>query len=309
MRVCAYSVSLAIVLAALAPQALAVATVEPEWLFAGSIEPGLVRRYGHDHSVLLLPGTWAKTGADVSFSIVSREETLLQMELPYPGNEEAAPPRVPELNLGEGFYQVSIRIGRNITLPNPEAYYAVTGIVVTERDNDACRLELLGQMIDSRYRTGDRLLARFELEHCRDALMPGFAAPPSTLGSRGEFARSVKSCAGSLFHGSMLAQPATARKLKDNRIRGAWVVPDTDAVLPRQAAISQQEPNCADQPADTEGKGWSNWLDCPSGQLMTGVSVIHWRDKSFSASLSPICLMPRRSLPAALPVKDAHGVY
>ena len=67
---------------------------------------------------------------------------------------------------------VIVDIGKNIDLPNPTTYYAVTGIRIVEKKNNPCELILTGRMVDSRYRaTKARILARYELDKCRTGFL------------------------------------------------------------------------------------------------------------------------------------------
>jgi len=65
---------------------------------------------------------------------------------------------------------VLVEIGRNVSLPDPEKYYAVTRIGTEEKSNNPCLLTLWGGMVDPQSMTwrirSDR--SRRGLPRCRN---------------------------------------------------------------------------------------------------------------------------------------------
>ncbi len=98
-----------------------------------------------------------------------------------------------------GDASVIVDIGKNVDLPNPTTYYAVTGIIIFEKNNNPCELVLTGRMVDSRYRAEKaRILARYKLDKCHN----GPLAPLTEWSDAGfdeyreVFLRAVQVCGG-----------------------------------------------------------------------------------------------------------------
>ena len=180
-----------------------------------------------------------------------------------------------------GDASVIVDIGKNVDLPNPTTYYAVTGIIIFEKNNNPCELVLTGRMVDSRYRAEKaRILARYKLDKCHN----GPLAPLTEWSDAGfdeyreVFLRAVQVCGGhaNLWPGGKWS---SVWEIKGYKVRGALLSPETGEVTPMPIRDEHQEPNCPDHPSGAMSSGWTGWAACPEGQLMTGLRV-HYYSRS-----------------------------
>jgi hypothetical protein len=275
------------------------------------LEPGIEKTFGHQRSVVMVDGFWAKAGSNVTIFIDELANTLIQMVAPVPIPTDV-PIRTPasesDMTGSPGTGSNVVEIGDGVSLPNPADYYAVNGIGIQEKGNNPCLLTLWGRMVDPAFESTDRKLAQFELDKCR-------SFPLSTLvdfkqaqlpKSTDTFVRGVLACGG---HTGVLPQGASSSlswEIKGLQVHGGRVVAETDEVQPQGTIGEFTRANCVKDEAGVWGPGWTTWHECPSGQLMTGVRAYRYEDKWFTG-LSAICKVPQRSVPPRKPVKDAVG--
>lgn len=251
------------------------------------------------------------------------EDQLLQMfdvmTGPKPGVPRAAAASGTAARSGSpGDSAVLVEIGRNVILPNPEKYYAVTRIGIEERSNNPCLLTLWGGMVDPRYASSaTRKLASFELGRCGktnplstwvDFKLAGFEL------AKHSFIRSVRVCGG-----RMTILPQGAYSSGRWEIKGLTVLPgmvsDGRVVPERPEEVADflngqtfVRPNCPKNLVDTStiGPGWSTWSECPLGQLLTGLTVHHYQGKHLTG-LTVRCKSARMVRAESTPIKDATG--
>ena len=281
------------------------------------VELGVVKTFGHQQSVVMVDGFWAKAGSNVTIFIDELMNTLIQMVAPVPIPTDV-PIRIPasgsDMTGSPGTGSNVVEIGDGVSLPNPAGYYAVNGIGIQEKGNNPCLLTLWGRMVDPAFESTDRKLAQFELDKCR-------SFPLSTLvdfkqaqlpKSADTFVRGVLACGGhsAITHPPFIlpqgAYTSTTWEIKGLQVHGGRVVAETDEVQPQGTIGEFARANCVKDEAGVWGPGWIAWHDCPSGQLMTGVRAYRNEDKWFTG-LSVICKVPQRSVPPRKPVKDAVG--
>lgn len=281
------------------------------------VEPGVAKTFGHQRSVVMVDGFWAKAGSDVTISIDELANTLIQMAVPVPSPTDGSirlPAGGPDLTGSPGTGSNMVEIGDGVSLPNPAGYYAINSIGIQEKGNNPCLLTLWGRMVDPAFESADRKLAQFELDKCR-------SFPLSTLvdfkqaqlpKSADTFVRGVLACGG---HSAATRPPfvipqegysSTSWEIKGLQVHGGRVVAETDDVQPQGQIGEFKRANCVKEEAGVYGPGWTEWHECPSGQLMTGVRVYRYEDKWFTG-MSAICKIPQRSVPPRKPVKDAVG--
>jgi len=281
------------------------------------VEPNVVKTFGHQRSVGMVEGFWAKAGSDVTVSIVDVSSTLIQMATPIPLSTDLLvrePAGGPDLTGSPGTGSNVVEIGDGVSLPNPAGYYAVNSIGIQEKGNNPCLLTLWGRMVDPAFESTDRKLALFELEKCR-------SFPLSTLvdfkqaqlpKSSDMFVRGVLACGGhsATTHPPFVlpqeAYSSTSWEIKGLKVHGGRVVPETDEVQPLDKNGEFTRANCVKDEAGVYGPGWTAWHECPAGQLMTGVRLYRYEEKWFTG-MSAICKAPQRSLPPRKPVKDSVG--
>ena len=275
------------------------------------VELDVVKTFGHQQSVVMVDGFWAKAGSNVTIFIDELMNTLIQMVAPVPIPTDV-PIRIPasgsDMTGSPGTGSNVVEISDGVSLPNPDGYYAVNGIGIQEKGNNPCLLTLWGRMVDPAFESTDRKLAQFELDKCR-------SFPLSTLvdfkqaqlpKSADTFVRGVLACGG---HTGILPQGASSSlswEIKGLQVHGGRVVAETDEVQPQGTIGEFTRANCVKDEAGVWGPGWTAWHECPSGQLMTGVRAYRYEDKWFTG-LSAICKVPQRSVPPRKPVKDAVG--
>ena len=107
-------------------------------------------------------------------------------------------------------------------------------------------------------------------------------------------------------HPSAGAYSSTSWEIKGLQVHGGRVLAETDDVELHGQIGEFTRSNCVKDEAGVYGPGWTEWHDCPSGQLMTGVRVYRYEDKWFTG-ISAICKIPQRSVPPRKPVKDSVG--
>lgn len=153
----------------------------------------------------------------------------------------------------------------------------------------------------------DRKLAQFELDKCR-------SFPLSTLvdfkqtqlpKSADTFVRGVLACGG---HSAATRPPFVIPQegilidvMEDQGIAGTWWPCDSGDRTDRRIHTRELR-----QRGGSVWPGWTEWHECPSGQLMTGVRVYRYEDKWFTG-MSAICKILQRSAPPRKPIKDAVG--
>jgi hypothetical protein len=275
------------------------------------VEPGVAKTFGHQRSVVMVDGFWAKAGSNVTISIDERANTLIQMVVPVPSPTDGSirlPASGPGLTGSPGTGSNVVEVGDGVSLPNPAGYYAINSIGIQEKGNNPCLLTLWGRMVDPAFESANRKLAQFELDKCR-------SFPLSTLvdfkqaqlpDSADTFVRGVRACGG---HTGILPQGAyssTSWEIKGLQVHGGRLLAETDDVELHGQIGEFTRSNCIKDEAGVYGPGWTEWHDCPSGQLMTGVRVYRYEDKWFTG-ISAICKIPQRSVPPRKPVKDSVG--
>ncbi|MDQ3254209.1 MAG: hypothetical protein M3R15_09940, partial [Acidobacteriota bacterium] len=221
---------------------------ESELLLKQTVEPGSQKRYGHESSIVLSNGFWAKAGSDVTATIC--EDCLLQtFDVESPGRQPAL--------LYSGSHSddsVSVDVGKNVKLPNPADYYAVNAISIREEDNQPCYIELRGRMVDLRYQTLTRRLAEFELDKCQvrpgKELLKGKVVSFSDL--EGGFIRSLRVSKGTGGWGGGVDN----YELKGITILPALVSASSD-VTTRQLPMTFTQPNCPKE--TTAWEPWGPW--------------------------------------------------
>lgn len=279
------------VMAALLAMSIPYARGESELVLNQTLESGSLRRYGHESSIVLANGFWAKAGSDLTATIC--EDCLVQaLDVESTGRLPA-----PAYSGSRSDDSVSVDVGKNVDLPNPTNYYAVDAISIREEDDQPCYIEIRGRMVDSRYNKGTgRRLGEFELAKCQvrpgKKLLKGKVVSFSDL--EGGFIRSVRVCKGGLGGG------VDNYELKGIRILPAVVSASSDVTIPSEAPRTLVQPNCAKD-------AWSQWVGCLAHQIVTGLQVYH-REKYITA-LGVRC-KPVASLPApSTPVQDDLGFY
>jgi hypothetical protein len=215
-----------------------------------------------------------------------------------------------------GTHSVLVEVGKNVDLPNPAKYYAITGIGILERSNDPCQITLWGKMVDPRYASFGRKVAVFEIGKCADSnslstWLDYKAADYRT--AEGKFVRSVRVCGGQRSEGrytSLLPQQAFSSTVWE--IKGVMILPGLvsagqEEITPQIDPRTFVRPSCPkDETAVAWGPGWGGWSGCPDDQLVTGVRVHYRKDKSFTG-LTVSCKSVRSFKPLSDPVTDAVG--
>ncbi len=261
---------------------------ESELALNQTLEPFVIKNYGHHYSLVLRDGFWAKAGSDVTATVGNG---LLQMFIAppsgTPGNDPLAGP-----SGGSASNRVSVGVGKNVNLPNPTSYYAVDGISIREQDDQPCYIALWGRMVDPRYKDNlfsGRKVGEFQLPKCNvppeDKLLKGKGVSISELDLKGGFIRSVRVCQ----YGGPIGGGIDAGELKGIRILPAIVSASGD-VIPKDLKPEEQptlvQPHCPiDNILATESSaasGWDHWVSCSGDQIVTGLTVYH-REKQITA--------------------------
>jgi hypothetical protein len=212
-----------------------------------------------------------------------------------------------------GTASVVVDIGKNVDLPNPAKYYAITGIGILERSDNPCQITLWGKMVDPRYASFGRKVAVFELEKCRENKLSPWLDYESVdfRTAEGKFVRSARVCSGHIpplgFLPPQEAHSSTAWDIKGLMILPGLVSPGQEEITSQFDPRTFVRPTCLkDQHAVAWGPGWSGWSSCPDDQLVTGVRVHYTKDKSFTG-LTVRCKSVRLLKPLSDPVTDAVG--
>jgi hypothetical protein len=275
------------------------------------VEPGVAKTFGHQRSVVMVDGFWAKAGSNVTVSIDELSNTLIQMATPVPISTDVSnrlPASGADMTGSSGTGSNVVEIGDGVSLPNPSAYYAVTGVGIQEKGNNPCLLTLWGRMVDSAFESTDRKLAQFELDKCRSFPLSTLVDFKQAQLPRASdlFVRGVLACGG---HTGILPQGAyssTSWEIKGLKVHGGRIVTETDDVEPMDKVGEFTRANCVKEEAGAYGPGWTAWHECPGGQLMTGIRLYRYEDKWFTG-ISASCKIRQRSVPPRKPVKDAVG--
>lgn len=281
---------------------------ESELALNQTLEPSVIKKYGHPYSLVLADGFWAKAGTDVTATVGTG---LLQM---FSVVEPARLPAQPYSGSTWGDHSVLVDIGKNVNLPNPTSYYAVDGIGIREEDDQPCYISLWGRMVDPRYKGNfaGRKVGEFQLAKCNvrpeKEFLKGKDVSVGELDLKGGFIRSVRVCKAGF---SFLGGGFDAFELKGIKIRPAVVSASGD-VTPKEVnpeelptLIQPQCPN--DRIASTSDEGWDIWVSCPTDQVLTGLNVAY-REKRITA-LSVLCKRVGWFTVPKEPVQDALGNY
>ncbi len=266
------------------------------------VEPGVGREFGDRVTVDLTEGFWAKSGSDV----VVKVGVVHQMA------DEPFPPRDPNDRSAEPFHlsghsgaigtgTIDIDIGTGINLPNEARFYAIEAIQIFEKTDDPCFVRLYGRIVDSGDLKGQtrRVLAEYRIGKCVGknvgdgrmvALFPKESADPGgKLDPLGPwYLRSLQVCSGS---GNILGAVSVGAgwKIKGVKIKPGDVQGGSTEVVKVNAVHNHHpRPNCPDIKAPSGGpgglthSGWSDWKACGEGQLVTGLTLHHWKKKWFT---------------------------
>lgn len=249
----------------------------------------------------------------------SKDEHLLVMtDIIKTGETEPADSgRIPADNIPDGLSgspgdaSVMIKIGRNIKLPNPVSYYAITGIGLEEGWDKPCKLTLLGTLVDPRYQGETRVVARLELNKCKKS--PGLGYKQISFSSSGKnFVRAIRVCRGA---GKLLPQQAfnsLAWKIKGiQAFPSAVKVADSPTLIAEVTTKNDLKSftriNCPEYlQAQGDNPGWDAWTQCPEGQVATGVRAYYYQDKYFTGLEISCQNVASRSI-AKPPAKDKTG--
>lgn len=280
---------------------------ESELMLNQTLEPFVLKTYGHQYSLVLADGFWAKAGTDVTATVGNG---LLQMlSVVEPGRQPA-----PFYSGSHSGDSVLFDVGKNVDLPNPTSYYAVDGIGIREEGDQPCYISLWGRMVDPRYKDNlfmGRKVGEFQLAKCNvrpeKEFLKGKDVSVGELDLEGGFIRSLRVCKAKKGLGGGVDN----YELKGITILPALVSASGDVsphdVKPREAPTLVQ-PNC---PKDTivagpsEPTGWDRWVSCPAGELLTGLEVYH-REKYITA-LSARCKSVGWLTIPKEPVRDLLG--
>ena len=166
------------------------------------------------------------------------------------------------------FDPLQVDIGTNVTLPHDKKFYGVTAIAMQEKGDEGCKVELYGNLLDPAEPSSDILLGTGTLFGCDEHRTISWRA--ATLVSQpNTFIRSVRAC----YQNS----PFIEMKMKGLMVSGALLV-STDGQLfslPEMPCVDKKTPHCFARPH------CGNWLEtvyCPTGQILTGVTVYHYDD-------------------------------
>lgn len=281
---------------------------ESELALNQTLDPFVLKTYGHQYSVVLADGFWAKAGSDV---MVTVGNGLLQTLIDPPMSVPERQPDQPSSG-GSATDHVLVEVGKNVDLPNPTNYYAVDGIGIREEDDQPCYISLWGRMVDSRYKdnflTG-RKLGEFQLAKCNvkpeKKFLKGKDVSIGELDLKGGFIRSVQVCKVKWN----FVTPFDLMELKGIKIRPAVVSISGDVnpkdIKPEEIPMLIQ-PNCPkDRIASDTTEGWDIWVSCPTDQLLTGLNV-GYREKRITA-LDVRCKRVGWLIAPKEPVRDLLG--
>lgn len=260
---------------------------ESELALNQTLESGAIKKYGHQYSLVLTDGFWAKAGSDVTATVGNGLLQVFSVVEPGRQPDDGVP-----YSGGAATDNVLIEVGKNVDLPNPASYYAVDGIGIREEDDQPCYISLWGQMVDPRYKSkffAGRKVGEFQLAKCNvrpeKKFLKGKDVSIGELDLAGGFIRSVRVCQ----YGGPIGGGIDAGELKGIRILPAIVSVSGD-VIPKDLKPEEQptlvQPHCpkdvilANNP--TGASGWDHWVSCPADQVVTGLQVYH-REKQITA--------------------------
>lgn len=231
----------------------------------------------------------------------------------------------PSMSGSPGNASVMIKAGMNKFLPNPENYYAITGIGLEERWNKPCVLTLFGTLVDPRYQSKTRLVARHELKKCKGSPLVDFKGFDFSgditnfdfSKSGKKFLRAIRVCGGS---GKVLPQQAFNSLAW--KIKGVQAYPSE--VKLADSPVLDSEINALDAPGEMEdfirtncpvhlqadtgvnNPGWGKWIQCPVDQVVTGVRAYYFEDKYFTG-FEISCQSVSKHKVTHTPLKDYIG--
>ena len=178
---------------------------------------------------------------------------------------------------------------------------------IEENGNNPCLLTLWGRMADPSFESTDRKLAVLQLGKCRSLSTFVDFKHAQLPRSADLFIRGALACGG---HSTLIlpqeAHSSTSWEIKGLKVRAGRVMQETDEVQALDRGGEFIRTNCVNRETGVWGPGWTQWNDCPAGQLMTGVRAFKYEDKWFTG-LRALCKKPQRSLPPRQPVKDSVG--
>lgn len=275
-----------------------------------------------------LPFALAGNTKTITRSDYNKDDYLLFMttigEIPTSsGTHTRVTSNIYGLSGSPGEESVEVNVGKNVELPNPTNYYALTGLGLQERKNNPCVLKLYGTLVDPRYQGETRVVAEQKLKRCR-YLLPGIdykdiSFPESDQNfdftkNGKHFVHKVRVCGG---HATILSQLAYSSQMWE--IKGVKAVPsevkfeDSPVLKPYVTELGENEgqvftrANCLNIITGQENKpGWSVWSECPTGQVATGVRAYYAKDKYFTGLKLNCKSVASRKIDNP-PVKDSVG--
>jgi hypothetical protein len=166
------------------------------------------------------------------------------------------------------FDVLRVDIGTGVTLPHKKQFYGVTAIAMQEKGDEGCKVELYGNLLDPDEPSTDILLGTGTLFGCDEQRNSSWRAA-TLVGQSNTFVRSVRAC----YQNS----PFIELKLKGLMISSATLI-STDGQLlpmPEWPCVDKKTPHCFARP---HCGNWLNAVSCPTGQILTGVSVYHYAE-------------------------------
>jgi hypothetical protein len=166
------------------------------------------------------------------------------------------------------FDPLRIDIGTNVSLPHDKKFYGVTAIAMQETGDEGCKVELYGNLLDPDEPSSDILLGSGILFGCDEQWTSSWRA--ATLASQpNTFVRSVRAC----YQNS----PFIEMKMKGLMVSGALLISTGGQLfpLPEMPCIDKKTPHCFARP---HCGNWLNTVYCPTGQIITGVTVYHYAE-------------------------------
>lgn len=241
------------------------------------------------------------------------------------------PPRIPldsepdmtdVLTGVEGTGLSNVRVGRDMKLPNPISYYAITGISIDEEWDRPCKMSISGRLIDPRYQSETRVLGRLTVGDCKWSLQNSFKIVDVANGTPTnfdftkdgkQFLSSISVCNGQKKLPSQFAYTGIFWKIKGLKAQGSEVRLVDSVALKGEVSFSTpkissfKRTNCPDVLASIyEKPGWKPWHECPTGQIATSVTAYHFEDK-WLTGFSLGCQSVAARYISAPPVKDRLG--
>jgi hypothetical protein len=177
-------------------------------------------------------------------------------------------PNAPISDWDSFFDPLRVDIGTHVTLPHDKKFYGVTAIAMQEEGDEGCKVELYGNLLDPDEPSSDILLGSGVLFGCDEQWTSSWRA--ATLASQSNtFIRSVRACYSN--------SPWIQKKIKGLMVSGALLV-STDGQLfslPEMPCIDKKTPHCFARP---NCGSWHDVVYCPTGQILTGVTVYHYAE-------------------------------